>query len=183
MTTRMLLLSTIPAFLVSVIITLLYGVWERRKQLRERAAQPEPVVNNGMPEPIAKNAVRCGICGAPADRYANHFGCQANPAHMGDLNVGIFSDCSYPPSDHPSNLEPLPNNRIDRAYLDACQKYGVAVLYNDEPRVPALIYHMDRVGEVVQWVPTSEQEFLAPAMQHITTIDVVLRCARRVYSF
>ena len=43
-------------------------------------------------EPIVKNAVRCGICQSPADRYDNHFECQANPCHVGDLFVGIFSD-------------------------------------------------------------------------------------------
>lgn len=128
-------LTNIAVFFISLIITVLYGEWKLRKQLRERS---KPKVESGMPEPIVKNA------------------------------------------DHPSNLEPLPGGRIDRAYLEACHRHGVAVMYNDEPRVPVLIYHMDRVGEVVQWGRTSEQELLAPTLQHITTMDVVLRCARRI---
>lgn len=47
-------------------------------------------------EPIVKNAMRCGICQSPADRYDFGFQCQANPNHMGDLNVGIFSDLTPP---------------------------------------------------------------------------------------
>lgn len=47
-------------------------------------------------EPIVRNAVRCGICGIPADRYANLYLCQANPCHQGDLIVGIFSDLTPP---------------------------------------------------------------------------------------
>ena len=47
-------------------------------------------------QPITKRAVQCRICGAAADRYHNRFECQANPAHMADLNTGIFSDLSYP---------------------------------------------------------------------------------------
>ena len=43
-------------------------------------------------EPIVKNAATCGICGAPADRYAMHFECQANPCHVSCLNVLIFTD-------------------------------------------------------------------------------------------
>jgi hypothetical protein len=43
---------------------------------------------------ITKNACQCGICQAPAHRYANMFQCSANGGHIGDLNVGIFSDCS-----------------------------------------------------------------------------------------
>lgn len=47
-------------------------------------------------EPIVKNAVRCGICNAPADRHEHCFVCQANPNHLGDMNVGIFSDLTPP---------------------------------------------------------------------------------------
>lgn len=47
-------------------------------------------------EPIFKNAVQCGVCGAPAGRYCNRFQCQKNPAHVGDLNFAIFSDLTYP---------------------------------------------------------------------------------------
>lgn len=43
-----------------------------------------------------KNARSCGICQSPADRHENRFQCQANPNHVGDLNVGIFSDLTYP---------------------------------------------------------------------------------------
>ncbi len=54
-------------------------------------------MNTNDPEiPIVCNAVRCGVCGEPADRYVNRFQCQANPNHVGDLNVGIFSDCTLP---------------------------------------------------------------------------------------
>lgn len=45
---------------------------------------------------IVRNAVTCGICQSPADRYNNRFQCQAHPGHVGDLNVGIFSDLTYP---------------------------------------------------------------------------------------
>lgn len=47
-------------------------------------------------EPVVKNAVRCGVCGSPADRYSNRFQCQANHAHFGDLFVGIFTDLTHP---------------------------------------------------------------------------------------
>jgi hypothetical protein len=47
-------------------------------------------------DPIVKNAVSCGICGSPADRYIHTFECQTNPSHVGDLMVGIFSDLTYP---------------------------------------------------------------------------------------
>ena len=47
-------------------------------------------------EPIVRNACRCGVCGSGADRYIHLFQCQANPGHMGDLTVGIFSDLSRP---------------------------------------------------------------------------------------
>lgn len=39
---------------------------------------------------VVKNAVLCGICGSPADRYVNRFQCQEHPGHMADLNTGIF---------------------------------------------------------------------------------------------
>ncbi len=52
--------------------------------------------NLDINEPIVKNATRCRICGNPADRYLNHFQCQKNPSHIGDIFVGIFSDMSYP---------------------------------------------------------------------------------------
>lgn len=45
---------------------------------------------------LVKNACRCRICGANADRYQNMFRCQANPGHVADTFVGIFSDLSYP---------------------------------------------------------------------------------------
>ena len=47
-------------------------------------------------EPIVKNAVRCGICNASADRYSTYFQCSENPNHVGDLYVGIFSDLTFP---------------------------------------------------------------------------------------
>lgn len=61
-------------------------------------------------KPIVKNAVQCRICGAPADRYGGAeqmngfdrstwgtmFICQANPNHVGDCIVGIFSDLTPP---------------------------------------------------------------------------------------
>lgn len=47
---------------------------------------------NGM---IVRNAVRCRICSAPADRYVNRFECQANPAHTGDLFAGVFIDRTF----------------------------------------------------------------------------------------
>lgn len=47
------------------------------------------------PTPIVKNSVQCGICGSAADRYAMYFQCQANPNHMADLFVGIFTDLTY----------------------------------------------------------------------------------------
>src|SRR3979490_2788210 len=50
-------------------------------------------------EPLVCNAVTCGICQSPADRYSNMFVCQANPSHLGDLNVGTFSDLTPPNSE------------------------------------------------------------------------------------
>ena len=46
---------------------------------------------------VTKSARNCRICQALADRYDNRFECRDNPAHVGDLIVGIFSDLSYPP--------------------------------------------------------------------------------------
>lgn len=44
-----------------------------------------------------KNATRCGICGASADKLESGiYVCQANPAHMADGFVGIWSDLTYP---------------------------------------------------------------------------------------
>ena len=51
-------------------------------------------IEAGYPPPVVRNAVRCTICQVSADRYANWYQCSLNPAHMGDLFVGIFSDCS-----------------------------------------------------------------------------------------
>lgn len=48
--------------------------------------------------PIVRRAVPCGVCGAPADRFINRFQCQADPNHVGDLNVGIFTDLTHPDS-------------------------------------------------------------------------------------
>ena len=56
-----------------------------------------------MSEPIVKNACRCRICQAPADRYHWGFQCQANPNHMGDLVVGIFTDMTYEPKTAPAH--------------------------------------------------------------------------------
>lgn len=48
-------------------------------------------------ETIVKNAVQCGLCGAPADLHNRmYYQCQKNPNHVGDTWVGIFSDLSYP---------------------------------------------------------------------------------------
>lgn len=47
-------------------------------------------------EPITLNAVTCTICQSPAHRYSNRFQCSANPNHLGDLFVGIFSDLTMP---------------------------------------------------------------------------------------
>lgn len=48
------------------------------------------------PDLVVRNAVTCGICHGPADRYVNRFQCQHDPNHVGDLNVGIFSDLTPP---------------------------------------------------------------------------------------
>lgn len=48
---------------------------------------------------IVKNAVICTICRSPAHRYDWGFQCAANINHMGDLNMGIFSDLTYPGED------------------------------------------------------------------------------------
>ena len=45
-----------------------------------------------------RNATTCGICRGPADRHPHMFVCQANPNHVGDLNVGLFADLTYTPS-------------------------------------------------------------------------------------
>lgn len=58
--------------------------------------EPDIAELNEQNDPIVKNAIQCGICLAPADRYCNRFQCQNNPNHIGDLNVGIFSDLTYP---------------------------------------------------------------------------------------
>lgn len=42
-----------------------------------------------------KNACRCGICGAAADRDYDTLICQSNPGHRGDTWTGIFSDLSW----------------------------------------------------------------------------------------
>lgn len=47
-------------------------------------------------KPIVKNAIRCGICNAGADRWSWGFQCQAEPGHIADLITGIFSDVVYP---------------------------------------------------------------------------------------
>ncbi len=44
---------------------------------------------------ITRNAVQCGVCQSPAHRYSNCFQCSSNPNHMGDLNVGIFTDLTH----------------------------------------------------------------------------------------
>lgn len=61
-----------------------------------------------MSEVIIKNVMRCGICQSPADRiggpekvYGHHnpnwyYRCQANPNHIADPFVAIFSDLSFP---------------------------------------------------------------------------------------
>lgn len=41
-----------------------------------------------------KNACRCGICGAGADRDHDMFICQKNPGHVADTMTGIFSNLS-----------------------------------------------------------------------------------------
>lgn len=48
---------------------------------------------------IVKNAVRCTICGSSADLmdWGSFYECQSNPAHLGDIWVGIFTDMSYEP--------------------------------------------------------------------------------------
>jgi hypothetical protein len=56
---------------------------------------------------IVKNAVACGICQAPADRYNNRFQCQDNSNHVGDLNVGIFTDRTW--KDEPSAAQVQPS--------------------------------------------------------------------------
>lgn len=43
-------------------------------------------------EPIIKNACRCDLCGASADRHHYGFQCTENPSHVADLNVGIWTD-------------------------------------------------------------------------------------------
>lgn len=48
------------------------------------------------PGPV-KNARPCGICGSNADKTkTGTFVCQANPAHMADGVVGIWSDLTFP---------------------------------------------------------------------------------------
>ena len=44
---------------------------------------------------ITKNAVRCKICGANADRYRFCFRCQKNVGHIADPVVCIWSDLNY----------------------------------------------------------------------------------------
>jgi hypothetical protein len=46
--------------------------------------------------PIVENAVPCGLCQSGADRFKYMFICRSNPGHIGDLNVGIFSDLTFP---------------------------------------------------------------------------------------
>lgn len=44
---------------------------------------------------IVKNAVRCTICGSPADLHNRmYYQCQKNSAHVGGTWVGIFTDLS-----------------------------------------------------------------------------------------
>lgn len=72
-------------------------------------------------EPIARNAVPCGICQAPADRYDWGFQCQAQAGHVGDLIVGIFSDLTPPsaPSERGAGgreytMTPIKTNQVYR---------------------------------------------------------------------
>jgi hypothetical protein len=47
-----------------------------------------------------KNATRCGICGASADKLENGcYQCTAAPGHMADGYVGIWSDLTRPQPD------------------------------------------------------------------------------------
>ena len=52
----------------------------------------EPTPEEKAAGMITRNAVTCGICQEPAHRMQTHFQCSAVPGHVGDLNVGIFSD-------------------------------------------------------------------------------------------
>lgn len=73
----------------------------------------------GMDEVACKNAVRCTICGSPADRMGGpekvhgddhpsgwFFQCQSNPGHVADGMVCIFSDLSYEPEPKHSSRQP-----------------------------------------------------------------------------
>lgn len=47
-------------------------------------------------QPVKRNAINCGICQAPADRYAHYYQCQKNPNHLGDIEDGRFTDRTEP---------------------------------------------------------------------------------------
>lgn len=85
-------------------------------------------------EPIIKNVCQCKICGASADRYSYGFQCQVNPSHMADLNVGIWSDLTYPADDEPktiNNLAGKPPGSFAAFLLDQKAKWAE---YNERQR-------------------------------------------------
>ena len=61
---------------------------------------------------IVRNAIRCRLCGSPADRIGSYFQCQANPGHTADCYTGIFSDLCYP-TDAETTKERAENHRAN----------------------------------------------------------------------
>lgn len=59
-------------------------------------------------EQIVKNAVHCRICGSAADKHPNMYICQKNPNHIGDLIVGILTDCTYREAKTEANTSQTP---------------------------------------------------------------------------
>lgn len=72
------------------------GTTEGTLKAMEHLVKLVPEVRVGGESGIVLNARRCGICGSPADRRGHLYQCQANNLHVGDVNVGIFTDLSYP---------------------------------------------------------------------------------------
>lgn len=67
-----------------------------QRQHHERVNRTYEPVKPLSGNEVVKNAVRCRVCGAPADRHHNRFECRKDLGHMADLVTGIFTDMTPP---------------------------------------------------------------------------------------
>lgn len=96
----------------------------------------------------------------------------------GDPNGQMYR---YPlPAGHPLRLPDDGTDRVTEEYLEACSRFHFPVMYDGQERIPATITTMERVtGKVVYWGETALDR-LHGSTRRWTTLDVVLRCARKV---